>query len=284
MTLLPVLLLSTGCLVGKGKYDALLADHTALQSDHAALQAEYDDYRDATYAELEDRDRKISSLEEALNTARAESARLQSEIEALSTEKAQLLADRSALKSSVQEMEEALLELSRRKAAADARVAEYNDLMARFQALIDAGKLQVKIVDGRMVVELATDVLFAAGSANVSKDGKAALQEVAGVLASIPGRRWQIAGHTDNDPIATAQYPSNWELASARAVVVTKTLIEAGLPADRVSAASYGEYRPIVANDSPDGKASNRRIEIVMVPDLSTLPGFEQLQATSQKR
>jgi chemotaxis protein MotB len=79
-------------------------------------------------------------------------------------------------------------------------------------------------------------------------------------------------------PIATAQYPSNWELASARAVNVLKAMVDSGLPSGRVSAASFGDSRPSVANDSPEGKAQNRRIEIIIVPDLSGLPGFDELQ------
>ena len=85
-------------------------------------------------------------------------------------------------------------------------------------------------------------------------------------------------GHTDNVPIRTEQFPSNWELASARALTVLKTMVDAGLPAARVSAASFGDSKPTAGNDTTDGKALNRRIEIVVVPDLSSLPGFDELQ------
>ena len=74
---------------------------------------------------------------------------------------------------------------------------------------------------------------------------------------------------------------SNWELAAARALTVVKTMVEAGLPAERISAASYGEHKPARANDSQEGKAANRRIEIVVVPDLSSLPGFDELKRAS---
>lgn len=274
---LTAILLSVGCLVGKGKYDALFTEHEALKAEYAAYKS------DAETAIKTGKD-EAQTLSQALAMAEAESNRLKLQINQLQAEKANLLADQTQLKSSVAEMEQALVELAQRKAEADARVAEYRDLLDRFQALIDAGKLKVKVVDGRLVVELATDVLFASGSANLSKEGKAALIEVSGVLAGIPGRRYQVEGHTDNDPIATAQYPSNWELASARAIVVTRTLVDAGLPAERVSAASYGEYRPVASNDSKEGKAANRRIEIVVVPDLSSLPGFEELQQLETRK
>jgi chemotaxis protein MotB len=82
--------------------------------------------------------------------------------------------------------------------------------------------------------------------------------------------------------IKTAQYPSNWELAAARALTVVKTMVEAGLPADRISAASFGEFKPFKPNDTAEGKAANRRIEIVVVPDLSSLPGFDELKKVGQ--
>lgn len=207
-----------------------------------------------------------------------ELARLNGDLEKQQGELAQVIKDRSALKGSVDDMKSALEELARRKAEADKRIAEYRGLLSRFQRLIDAGKLKVKIVDGRMVVALASDILFASGSAALSKDGRQSIAEVGNLLAQIPDRKFQVEGHTDNVPIRTEQFPSNWELASARAITVLRTMVDAGLPAARVSAASFGDSKPAAPNDTADGKAQNRRIEIVVVPDLSQLPGFEELQ------
>ncbi len=212
-----------------------------------------------------------SSLQQQLTTA-------SSELKRTSDDLASTVKDKAGLKSSVDEMKAALDELNKRKAEADRRITEYRNLLARFQSLIDAGKLKVKIVDGRMVVALASDILFASGSAGLSKEGKASVEEVAAVLSSIPDRKFQVEGHTDNVPIKTAQFPSNWELASSRSLTVLKTMVEAGMPAGRVSAASFGESKPTAPNDSADNRALNRRIEIVVVPDLSTLPGFDELK------
>ncbi len=273
LPLLPLLLVA--CLVPKKDYDALQAELDAARDTIAA--------RDTSIAT---RDGSIQDLEAALGEAEAESARLATELsdtraalDKLQGEHAALIKDRSRLKGSVEEMQAALSDLAARKAAADARVAEFRDLLSRFQALIDAGRLQVRIVDGRMVVQMATDILFQSGKADLSDEGKAALEEVAAVLADIPGRRYQVEGHTDDVPIQTSRFPSNWELASARAVGVVKAMAEAGLAADRLSAASFSQYHPVTANDSDAGKAANRRIEIVVVPDLSQLPGFDELEA-----
>ncbi len=263
--LLP-LVLAAGC-VSQGKYDE--------------LQKNFDEQA----ATLQDREARIVSLEEALAAEERKSAeqaktieQLQGQLASLQRDQANLLKDRASLAASVEEMQDALAEANRRKAEADARIAEYRNLLARFQPLIDAGKLRVKIVDGRMVVELPTDVLFASGSARLAQEGQQAVAEVSRVLAEIPDRQFMVEGHTDDVPIKTAQYPSNWELAAARAITVAKTMIDAGMQPERLSAASFGEFKPAQSNESKEGRTANRRIEIVVVPDLSSLPGFEELQ------
>jgi chemotaxis protein MotB len=112
-------------------------------------------------------------------------------------------------------------------------------------------------------------------------DGKLAIAEVSKLLASIPDRSFQIEGHTDNVPMRSRVYRSNWELASARALTVLHTMVDAGMPLNRISAASFGESKPARPNDKPEDKAANRRIEIVVVPDLSSLPGVGELQRAS---
>jgi len=252
-----------GC-VSSGTHDAVLQELAAARSHGDEVSAEL--------AEMERQNQELA----------AEKARLEQALAKETTEKTQLLQDQSALRASVEEMENALRELNRRKQESDARIAEYRGLLSRFQKMIDAGKLRVKIVEGRMVVELPTDVLFRSGQATLSQDGLDAIAEVTRVLAEIPERKFQVEGHTDNVPIATAQYPSNWELAAARALRVVHTMIEAGMPPQRISAASYGEFAPFMSNDINEGRDANRRIEIVVVPDMSSLPGFEELNRFSR--
>lgn len=278
--LIPLLVLSAGC-VTQGTFDTLKTEHEATQSELAARNQKVREFEEKT-AKLE-RDLKAktareSELEESLKQEQARSAQLQERIAKVENDLATMVSDKSTLEASVKEMRQALAELQKRKEQADARIKEYRSLLSKFQNLIDAGKLTVKMQDGRMVVVLATDVLFGSGSASLSKDGKAAIAEIAQLLASIPKRSFQVEGHTDNVPINTAQYPSNWELASARALTVVKTMVDAGMPVDRISAASFGEAKPAAPNDTPEGRAANRRIEIIIVPDLSTLPGTDELQ------
>ena len=271
--LMGLALLGTSCVTQK-TYDAL-------QHDRDGLEVTLTE-RNASIRELEE---KVAALSKVKTDSAAEIAAQKERIAELETRVTQLRfdiantsKDKTRMQSSLEEMSRALSELDRRRAEAEARIAEYKNLMQRFRGLIDAGKLKVRIVDGRMVVVLANDILFSSGSAALSKEGSAAIAEVTQVLSSITNRKFQVEGHSDNVPIATAQYPSNWELAAARAITVTKTMIDAGMPAERISAASYGEKQPVAKNDSPEGKAANRRIEITIVPDLSTLPGFDELK------
>ncbi len=187
------------------------------------------------------------------------------------------------MESNIEEMTLALKELDVRRARAEQALDAYRDLLARFQDMIDAGTLSVDVVDGRMIVQLQTDILFSQGSAALSSEGKSAIAGVAGVLADLEDRQFQIAGHTDNEPISTAQFPSNWHLGSARAIAVTEVLIDNGLPSDRVSAASYGANRPADTNRTSSGRANNRRIEIVLLPNLEIMPGFEELKDFAAK-
>lgn len=176
------------------------------------------------------------------------------------------------------ELAQARSTFAARAAEADARIAEYNKLQERFAKLIDAGKLRIKMVDGRMVVELPSDILFPSARADLSKDGRSAIQEITEVLISVPGRRYQVEGHTDDWPIQTARFRNNWELSAGRAISVVRMMVDGGLDPERVSAAGYGDTRPVGDNETREGRALNRRIEIVIVPDLRSLPGYSELE------
>jgi chemotaxis protein MotB len=180
------------------------------------------------------------------------------------------------IQSMLTEAERALAEARRRQAAAEARDAIFRRLKDRLRAMIDAGKLNVRIVDGRMVIDLKQDILFPSGKADLSPLGVETLREVAQALSEFPDRRFQVEGHTDNVPISNDRFPSNWELSTARAVSVVKLFTERGMSPESVSAAGYGEFQPRASNDSAEGRTLNRRIEIAMLPDLQLLPDLVQ--------
>jgi chemotaxis protein MotB len=183
-------------------------------------------------------------------------------------------------KKSVQDLNKMIEELRAKERQAQARLATFRNMIEKFRKMIESGQLRVRIVRGRMVVELSENILFDSGKADLKKEGQTALTEVAGVLASIPDREFQIAGHTDNVAIKTAKFPSNWELSTQRAVTVTRFLGTQGVPPNRLSAAGYAETQPVASNDTPEGRQQNRRIEIVLMPNLDELPDLSSLEGT----
>jgi chemotaxis protein MotB len=263
---LSIIALSTlslsGC-VKKSTYEALQAQHEQAKARGAELEA------------------SLSEAREQVKGVSGERDDLAAQLKAKQRALTELMSDKASLKASVEEMEAAMRDQARRQAEVEARVASFKALINRFKPLIDTGKLEVKIVDGRMVLVLATDILFDKGSAELSEAGQASILEVAQALSELDPRQYQVEGHTDNDPISTKRYPSNWDLAADRALRVVKVMVEGGLNPQQLSGASYGEHRPVRPNESPEDKARNRRIEIVILPDLSSLPGFDELKRLS---
>jgi chemotaxis protein MotB len=112
-------------------------------------------------------------------------------------------------------------------------------------------------------------ILFASGKAEVTPEGLVVLQKVIDILKNIKDKAIRIEGHTDNVQIVgalTKKYPTNWELSAARAVNVTRYLQQQGVDPLNLGAVAYGEFKPVAGNDTSEGKAKNRRIEIILVP------------------
>ncbi len=107
-------------------------------------------------------------------------------------------------------------------------------------------------------------VMFDSGSAQIRPEFVPILEKVAEELMKIPNDI-RIEGHTDNRPIHTPMFPSNWELSAARATSVLRFLVGKGIDPSRLSAVGYGEFRPVASNDTPEGRAKNRRVEILVL-------------------
>ena len=236
--LLPILALS-GCGVSKAQYDAKAQEAEAAKAKSAQLQQQ-----------LSDEELQVSQLKSSLGMAQSQAI--------TDDQKAQL----EEAKRAVQDAQE--------------RGKLLDELQTKFKKMIDAGRLKVTTRHGRIVLQLHNDVLFDVGQADLKPDGKLALAEVAATLKSVPGRRFQVAGHTDTAPITTETkktYPTNWELSAARAIAVVKLLVQEGVDANMLSAAGYSLYDPVASNASAEGQAKNRRIEITLVPQVAQLVG-----------
>jgi len=251
-----VLVASTGC-VSQTRYDE------AVHSGDTA-RAELAKYRQAAVLGR-------ASMQKQLDDATAVDEQLSRELTKLGKDAEALLATNGELKDALEGSRRRLDELRRAQAAAEARVALYRDLALRFKSMIDAGDLAITLRKGRMVLRLSNDVLFDSGRSELKPDGKRALAQIAAVLATLPGRQFQVGGHTDTDPIRLSRYKSNWDLSTARALEVTSFLVRGGLDPHTLSAAGYGEFDPADSNDTTIGKARNRRTEISLEPNIDEI-------------
>lgn len=240
------------------------ATHQKVLDELTATQAQLDETRSERDKLLGDRS-KLMSDKESLSSDLSNKSKAEREASARA---AKLAAD-------MQATEAELLKLRKQREASDKRLAAFRKLTEKFRSLVDTGKLKVSFRNGQMVLELPSGVLFSSGKAKLSKGGERALQEILDVLSEFKDRRFLIAGHTDNVPVKSRKFKNNWLLSTARAVsVVTYMTDKAAFAATNLAAAGYGEFAPVADNASDEGRAKNRRIEIILVPDLSELPGL----------
>ena len=180
------------------------------------------------------------------------------------------------LEKRIERDEEQIRELNRQKAEAHERSELFKALALSLKEMIEAGDLQVEIRKGRMIVKMSDQVLFDPGRAELKRGAREPLRKLAEVLKDIQGRDFVVAGHTDNKRLRSGgRFKTNWELSAARSVEVVKFLQKQGVAAERLSAAGYSEFDPIADNTTEEGRALNRRIEIVVMPKISELPSIQ---------
>lgn len=148
-------------------------------------------------------------------------------------------------------------------------------LERRFAEEIRDKQVKLEMMKKGLVITVVGDLLFDSGKAKIRREGYAVLDKVAQVLAEdVPDLEVGIEGHTDNQPITHSGWKSNWELSVARALSVVHYLIdEKTIPPERLSAIGYGEYNPVAYNDTREGRQLNRRVEIVILPELAKVEG-----------
>ncbi len=134
--------------------------------------------------------------------------------------------------------------------------------------------LEVENKDGKLYLTVSENLLFDSGSDKIKNKGKSILEKISKVLASNEDLNILVEGHTDNRPISSNRFKDNWELSSARANMVSKSLIEYGVKASNITSAARAEFSPIADNNTVSGRAKNRRTEIILTPDLSELYEF----------
>jgi len=217
----------------------------------------------------------LGANQNQLGASHAREDQLKKEREERDDEIAHLHADANKLANNLQATQREMEALRRVHAQAEQRNELYRTLVARLRDAIGAGTLAVEVRKGKMLVKLGDAILFDPGQALLKPDGQRALRQVAQALKEIPDRDFLVAGHTDNRPIKSSPFASNWDLSTARAVTVVRFLQGEGVDPRRLAAAGYSEFDALAENDTPENRALNRRIEVVVMPRIDELPQID---------
>lgn len=159
-------------------------------------------------------------------------------------------------------------ELKKTKEKVQQASKTYESMLEKMKSEVAQGQITITELKGKLTVNMVDAILFDSGQSEVKKQGQEVLEKLVDVLKDVKGKVIRVEGHTDNVQIhgnLAKKYPSNWELSAARSINVTRYLQKAGIDPSMLSTAAYGEFRPVAPNDTKEGRAKNRRIEIVLV-------------------
>lgn len=169
---------------------------------------------------------------------------------------------------------EELSQLRALRAETEKRIAAIEDIQKQFAKMIDTGALKVTARRGSLSLSLPAEVLFPSGVADLSKDGELKVLEVGLTLKKFPDRRFLVVGHSDSVPLKSSVFKDNWELSTARALTVTRFLVQAGMNPKNILPAGAGEHDPLLERATGKDLARNRRIEILLLPAINELPAM----------
>ncbi len=280
-SLCTALLITTGC-VSQSKYESAVEEAESVKRDRDALAAnlrllqnrvssleeqklklETDlasttEKLNATNKELEAKNQELADARESLEDV---NSRLASKNKLLSDTSAELEAKQAALAETTQKLQATAEYMQKTDKL-------YDDLVKELSSELDAKSIKIKEMKDGVNVNLAQDILFPSGSATLNESGKEVIIKVSKKLKDIP-HQVIVAGFTDNIPIRgslTKIFPTNWELAGARAASVVRLLETQGVDKNKLTAVSFGENQPVESNDTAEGRSQNRRIEIRLRP------------------
>jgi len=270
--------------------DLLARDVAELQSTTTELRQEKRTLQDELSklnARLVDVLKQNSELQQSLLAASATQDRQEDNLSHQQTQIAELRQQLQSMQQTNDQLLTTIDELNqaldKEKIARKARLAKvkktYNQLVGALEQEIKRGELTISNLEGKLSVNLLNNILFDSGETEIKPAGRKVLQSLGDVLNKFPERALRIEGHTDNVQISSRLrdiYPTNWELSTARATSVVHFLQDVvGLPGERLVAAGYSKYQPVAANDTAEGRARNRRIQISLVP-------FSEAQAEAE--
>ena len=281
-TLIFVSAILSAC-VSETVHQQKLDENAYLQSVIKSLEADYERLK-ADKIQLADRNDSLNQrvleaiernklLQEDLMRARADLERVEKVLADRSAEAGTAMAEmRQEIDRLVENNNLLQQQLEVELQAREARLAEvqstYDELVGKLEQEIERGEVRISELKGKLTVNVVDKILFDSGKAALKPAGIKVLQQIGDILNSAVDKNIQVEGHTDNVPISgglAAKYPSNWELSTARATTVLHFLQDkVGVSGERLSAVGYGEYQPISSNATAEGRAENRRIQIVL--------------------
>jgi len=245
------------------KNDDLIAENAVLKADLERMTLQNEKLAtDLSYV-TDQRDKAVSDKEELDRILKARSDSLSQTIFDLRRKVADLEEENTKLKaenaSLVKAREEQVQKVS----------STYENMIEKLKSEISKGQITISELKGKLTINMVDSILFDSGRAEVKKGGLEILGKVVSILKDVKDKSIRIEGHTDDVQISRAlaqRYPTNWELSAARAINVARFLQDQGIDPANLSAAAYGEWKPVATNDTAEGKAKNRRIEIILVP------------------
>ncbi len=269
-------------------YDSISKSKSKLDIDYSSLKKDYEKTkaeRDKLAIDFAAADKNLKTLQASYNALEKNSdeslkenmaknrellAQLEAKEKALAAEKERL----NKLSADLKKGTDRVNELESIMAAKEAAMKKLKDALSKSLKAFEGKGLTVNQRDGKVYVSMENKLLFESGSWAVGPEGKKAVVLVGSVLAQNSDISVLIEGHTDNDKFAGAvgQIENNWDLSTKRATAIVTILSEnKGVKKDNLTAAGRGEFAPLMSNDTPEGKAKNRRIEIILTPKLDEI-------------
>ena len=247
-------------------YDETLAQRDKLQRDYNATKSSLDNLK-ASYDALEKN--SSASIAENAQKNRELLAQLEAKEQALATENARL----ERLKKELEDRSNRVAELESVLSAKDAQMKRLKDAISNALTDFEGKGLTVEQRGGKVYVSMENKLLFESGSWAVGVNGKQAVKQLGEVLANNPEIAILIEGHTDNVPYkGNTHLSGNWDLSTKRATAIVNILREnSSINPENLTAAGRGEFAPIASNDTADGRAKNRRIEVILTPKLDEI-------------
>jgi len=247
-------------------YDAAVADRDKLQADYAAAKTNLETLK-ASYKALEEN--SSASIAKNAQKNRELLAQLEAKEQALAAENERL----NTLKQELESRSQRVAELENVIASKDAAMHKLKDAISKALTNFEGKGLTVEQRNGKVYISMENKLLFESGSWYVGAQGKQAVKQLGSVLAENPEISVLIEGHTDNVPYkGNAQLSGNWDLSAKRATAIVNILRENdAINPENLTAAGRGEFAPIATNDTVEGKAKNRRIEVILTPKLDEI-------------